>query len=1322
MDYRCFYVYCIFTSCLVAGQTPKYALVGQRIMFNADITTPPDEILWKHDGNKVVEFDGNQEQLFGSYTNRVVLNWHSADLEIDQLRFEDSGTYELEVFTKTVLDRSSYKLEVIDKVPEPTITCEMKKGSSSDESGNQATLTCSAELGQSPSLTKFQWSSNGNVQSGRNLTISLGDEHDNEVYTCTVSNPLTKESAVFTAKECYSDKDSSTALIVCILIPILLVGLAILIFILWRKGHFSKKTEEDLEKQADEIKGNHGFNGDEGRPLLDRAPTMPSHQPLHFVPRNNDPVALEQDTEEGQDMTPQKGFVKNRVRNIEETTQHIPAGQDKTPQKGFVKNRVRNIEETPQHIPAGQDMTPQKGFIKNRVRNIEETTQHIPAGQDKTPQKGFVKNRVRNIEETPRHIPAGSQKNEDNDRKTSSSSLVAEEPAPVLDRSQDLYEEEKQEANETLAEESDDQRSQKNEDNDRKTSSSSLVAEEPAPVLDRSQDLYEEEKQEANETLAEESDDQRNHGFNGDEGRPLLDRAPTMPSHQPLHFVPRNNDPVALEQDTEEGQDKTPQKGFVKNFVSKFEETPRHIPAGSQKNKHSDRRLLSPSSVDHSEISDGQHKDAKESFREELDDQSKLEAGVSARPPPPPKRPSVQNRAGKDKKLTDEDKSHEAEEEKDIKSDPSGSKKADDSLSGKLEAGVSARPPPPPKRPSVQNRAGKDKKLTDEDESHEAEEEKDIKSDPSDSKKADDSLSGQDKTPQKGFIKNFLSKIEETPRHIPAGSQKNKHSDRSLSSPSSVDHSEISDGEHKDAKESFQEELDDQSKLEAGVSARPPPPPKRPSVQNRAGKDKKLTDEDESHEAEEEKDIKSDPSDSKKADDSLSGKLEAGVSARPPPPPKRPSVPNRAGKDKKLTDEDESHEAEEEKDIKSDPSESKKADDSLSGKLEAGVSARPPPPPKRPSVPNRAGKDKKLTDEDESHEAEEEKDIESDPSDSKKADDSLSGQDKTPQKGIVKDFLSKFEETPRHIPAGSQKNKHSDRSLSSPSSVDHSEISDGEHKDAKESFREELDDQSKLEAGVSARPPPPPKRPSVQNRAGKDKKLTDEDKSHEAEEEKDIKSDPSDSKKADDSLSGKLEAGVSARPPPPPKRPSVQNRAGKDKKLTDEDGSHEAEEEKDIESDPSDSKKADDSLSGQDKTPQKGIVKDFLSKIEETPRHIPAGSQKNKHSDRRLLSPSYVDHSEISDGEHKDAKESFREELDDQSKLEAGVSARPPPPPKRPSVQNRAGKDKKLTDEDGSHEAEEEKDIESDPSDSKKADDSLSECDQEGDKDEDAEI
>ena len=100
---------------VVAEQTTKYALLGQSIMFNTNITTSPDQILWKHDGNKVVEFDGNQEQLYGSYVNRVVLDRLSADLEIDQLRYEDSGTYELDVFTKIKLDRSFYKLEVIGK-------------------------------------------------------------------------------------------------------------------------------------------------------------------------------------------------------------------------------------------------------------------------------------------------------------------------------------------------------------------------------------------------------------------------------------------------------------------------------------------------------------------------------------------------------------------------------------------------------------------------------------------------------------------------------------------------------------------------------------------------------------------------------------------------------------------------------------------------------------------------------------------------------------------------------------------------------------------------------------------------------------------------------------------------------------------------------------------------------------------------------------------------------------------------------------------------------------------------------------------------------
>lgn len=97
----------------------------------------------------------------------------------------------------------------LGKVSKPTITCEVNDDGSPDGSGQTATLTCSAESRQSQ-LMKFDWSSHGKqLQPGLhhpNLTITLGDERDHEMYNCSVSNPLTMESAVFLAKDCYTGK------------------------------------------------------------------------------------------------------------------------------------------------------------------------------------------------------------------------------------------------------------------------------------------------------------------------------------------------------------------------------------------------------------------------------------------------------------------------------------------------------------------------------------------------------------------------------------------------------------------------------------------------------------------------------------------------------------------------------------------------------------------------------------------------------------------------------------------------------------------------------------------------------------------------------------------------------------------------------------------------------------------------------------------------------------------------------------------------------------------------------------------------------------
>ncbi|XP_041858423.1 nucleolar protein dao-5-like isoform X4 [Melanotaenia boesemani] len=335
MNFRYIFGYCIFTSCLVAGESPIYGLQGQAVELKTNIKSTPDEILWKRNGNKVLEFNGIEETLYGSFKNRVTLDWHSADLTIEGLTFEDSGDYELEVFTKKILDRTSYKLQVIDKVAKPNVTCEMHKDGGSDESGKHATLTCSVESRQFQSLMTFEWSSNGNVQRGQNLTISVGDGHDSEEHTCTVSNPLTRASTVFTAKECNPVKENSTTLIVIICVICALLLLAALLFILHRKGCFSTAGKTDVEKQPCRDEG----VSREGQPLINRAPTLPSHQKLaHLHHRNTED---EDGHSELGEHSP-KGNVRGRVSDIEQRTTQQHAAKTKDKDGGISPTHVLN--------------------------------------------------------------------------------------------------------------------------------------------------------------------------------------------------------------------------------------------------------------------------------------------------------------------------------------------------------------------------------------------------------------------------------------------------------------------------------------------------------------------------------------------------------------------------------------------------------------------------------------------------------------------------------------------------------------------------------------------------------------------------------------------------------------------------------------------------------------------------------------------------------------------------------------------------------------------------------------------------------------------
>ncbi|TWW54215.1 hypothetical protein D4764_0264640 [Takifugu flavidus] len=195
--FQAFFLNVIF--CLVAAQSIKYGLKGQEVKLKPQIQEQqPDLILWMHDDNKVVEFNGKEEDVYGPFKNRTTLDWHSAELHLTDLRSEDSGLYELELYMQKKSYFYYYTLQVI--APQPDI--------------------------------EYEWFFYGNTQPGPQLRIFLDNKHDERVYSCRVSNPLSNETAEFTAKDCYSGETSPVVLAAVLPAVVLLLVLVVLVVVL----------------------------------------------------------------------------------------------------------------------------------------------------------------------------------------------------------------------------------------------------------------------------------------------------------------------------------------------------------------------------------------------------------------------------------------------------------------------------------------------------------------------------------------------------------------------------------------------------------------------------------------------------------------------------------------------------------------------------------------------------------------------------------------------------------------------------------------------------------------------------------------------------------------------------------------------------------------------------------------------------------------------------------------------------------------------------------------------------------------------------------
>ncbi|XP_062373822.1 uncharacterized protein LOC134061977 isoform X2 [Sardina pilchardus] len=117
--------------CIILGLFHGGSSITIRGTTNGSITLQPqvtgriDEIVWKHKGNKMVEWDREAADFieYLRFIGRTELNIETGDVTIIKLTNDDSGEYEADVLLGAVLTSVQRIVEVIDPVTKPEITC-----------------------------------------------------------------------------------------------------------------------------------------------------------------------------------------------------------------------------------------------------------------------------------------------------------------------------------------------------------------------------------------------------------------------------------------------------------------------------------------------------------------------------------------------------------------------------------------------------------------------------------------------------------------------------------------------------------------------------------------------------------------------------------------------------------------------------------------------------------------------------------------------------------------------------------------------------------------------------------------------------------------------------------------------------------------------------------------------------------------------------------------------------------------------------------------------------------------------------------------------
>ncbi|XP_051564897.1 protein PFC0760c-like isoform X2 [Myxocyprinus asiaticus] len=289
----CFFI-CLTLTRFDSGICVIYVESGKSGNLNPNIQGKPEDILWTFNGNKAAEHDLFALHEYGQFKERTEIDISTGHLTVHQMNHSDSGVYKSTIQIKGILHLSTHDVQVIDAVPEPSVTCKVNRTT------ELKSLFCSVDS-QFPAT--YEWiGSNAAHQSEQELHIGK-EENPDSVYTCIVKNQVSHKKNSFTLKDCNTDGSKlalKISLPIIIIIIIIITGIITVYLMKKRKDKMSRVQGEESMELLPQLPFKSGFpeNHDE---------SSPSNNGSILRRENEETIKMEMSDDRGESMDENEG-------------------------------------------------------------------------------------------------------------------------------------------------------------------------------------------------------------------------------------------------------------------------------------------------------------------------------------------------------------------------------------------------------------------------------------------------------------------------------------------------------------------------------------------------------------------------------------------------------------------------------------------------------------------------------------------------------------------------------------------------------------------------------------------------------------------------------------------------------------------------------------------------------------------------------------------------------------------------------------------------------------------------------------------------------